>query len=426
MTAERQKLPAPSWIPINKTTLASWRSGPSEVQPVYSADGEIQQERDIFIVRCANATLAAVQSAASDADGARIVGMGAPRAIAKGSTPVGGPADAPPIDNMSPGVSPSTRTSDPAPPPPLESSPGGAMPAMTLPPTIAETVLSTSVLHCVVARDSRAANDISRKIQKTCEHASLEILQRPYPTTSTVVLKGVPLSIKHDRLWQELSTLQSAAPSYLRFHRNDRGLFKNVVYVKFKDPVDAELGRLELERFSVSGRPLKVELKKPKPATVEEAARLEAARREDLRVAMTAALDTHVAELVKSTEHEGFALPKVALSKDDLKYLRGLAQAHDMQVDMTTGSITVKKRIVPKSVSPGAGPSRTPPFHPATPSTHAVDAAEVAGMQFRGIRHWREQRQGAISGAGPLGLHRSIGPADGVPAWSPGRGRPVH
>jgi hypothetical protein len=422
--AERAKLPAPTWIPINKATLASWRSGPAESQPTLSADGEAQPERDLCIVRFANVTVAAVQSAVADVDGAKVVGMGAPRAIAKGQTPQGGPADAPPIDSMSPGVSPSTRTNDPPMPPPLESSPGGGMPAMSLPPALSETLIQSSALQCIVLRDPKVAAEIVKKIQKTCENGVSETLVRPYPATCTVVLKGVPLSIKHDRLWHELSSLQSAVPSYLRFHRNDRGLFKNVVYVKFASPVDAELGRLELERFSVSGRPLKVELKKPKPTTVEESARAEAARREDLKVALISALDSYAAELIKSTENEGFSLPKNAISKDDQKYLRGICQANEFSMDIGAAVITVKKRIN-KSVSPGAGPARTPPFNPATPSTHAADAAEIAGMQFRGIRHWREQRAGISGQQAPLGLHRPLGPSDGVAPWGTGRGRPV-
>ena len=127
-------------------------------------------------------------------------------------------------------------------------------------------------------------------------------------------------------------------------------------------------------------------------------------------------------DLSKTNEHDGFLFAKQALSKEEQKYLRGLCQASDLLFEVVQSSVVVKKRADKKAgVSPSLA-ARTPPFNPATPSLHSENVPD-SGMQFRGIRHWKEQRnQSVVSHS--LGIHRPLGPGDAKPFGS-GRGRPA-
>jgi len=77
------------------------------------------------------------------------------------------------------------------------------------------------------------------------------------------VLKGLPSLHKSEIILAELQQqLCHVPPSYVRLHRSERGVFKNVMFIKYPHRSIAEDCKLILERFYLGARPLKVEFKK--------------------------------------------------------------------------------------------------------------------------------------------------------------------
>jgi hypothetical protein len=429
-SAHSSKVPLPTMLKRKAaaTSVPSWR----ESQPADAADRKVsgfeeytlsEQSRELHLVRAAMldralfaAAIAEVMHAScgADVDIPTIFELPSPRALAAPTANV--PKPKPAVDvGATPPVAPTVADDE-------DEDAGGMPPAMLLPPSVPSAVLDTHQILVSVVPTAAIADNLRRFVTSKHPEAVVEAVMRPLPSTCTIVVKGIPLSIKHDRLWGELSAM-NCPPTYLRFHRNDRGLFKNVVYIKFPSRVKADIGRAELERFSVGGRHLKVEFKKSKASTAEETARAEAARREDVKVLVLSSLEELVRDLAKNNEHDGFLFPRQALSREEQKYLRGLCQASDLLFEVVTSSVVVKKRADKTRASPSLT-ARTPPFNPATPSLHSEGGPD-SGMQFRGIRHWKEQRQQSVaSGGQPLGIARPLGPGDSK-SFGSGRGKPA-
>ena len=467
------RLPLPTWIPRKAANvsasaqLGSWRSDPVPAAPESgrltpppdaafgSAMGATRYPEAIVVVRAAqcsrDAFAAAVQEAERNAAmearqpaptaPSRVFEVGAPRSIAqqgakKGTSPLPEGGD-PTLPNDSLGGTDGM---------------GGGIPSLDLGQSKHQEILCTAPLFVAFLPTQAAGDHFRQLLTKAAPESVVDVARRPFPPTCTVVVKGMPLSIKHDRMWEELSQMPSGAPTYIRFHRNDRGLFKNVLYVRFPSRIKAEVGRMELERLSIGGRALKVEFKKARlaVATAEEAQRAEAARREDLKALVVGMLEEAVQDLLKNKptpvgfeqnpsrsphvgpanrEWEGFSFAKSQLSSAEFRYLKGLCQAHQAELvfELTMTHCYVKRKLPEgrfSRVSPAMGPARTPPFGPlSTPSHHAIDLGETSGLQFRGIRHWKEQRdQQGLKGTLPI--TRPIEPGQAAP-WGAGRGRPA-
>lgn len=171
-------------------------------------------------------------------------------------------------------------------------------------------------------------------------------------------------------------------PSYFRLLRNERGVFRNALFLKFASQAKAELAMMYLERLCLCNRRIRVEHKKQSRggaaalAVASGAIGLVTPALEGLASAgvspslagTTAAssacavatdfpssppvptnqalMDAHVAELVRRAyDREGFSYPKRLLSKDDLRYLTELAAAHELLLDTaaSTTHVTVMR-----------------------------------------------------------------------------------
>lgn len=259
--------------------------------------------------------------------------------------------------------------------------------------------------------------------EKAEAEKTMNFMQRRWPTAAvsiasrsrsvlnaTLVLKGLPNQAKTETVLAEIQKLPHA-PSYVRLLRSERGVFKGVVFVKYANCEVSEECKLRLEQFVLGSRPLKVEFKKKSSATT---AATEAAS-ENKR-----SLQELVRDLRVSTEHEGFHLDRAEVSKEELKVLKQLCQSYGLQFDINDQRATVRRMLgangtTSEKPSPALRPqAATPAWAPATP-------APLRPMDFKGISHWKDIR----SQANTLGIIRPLGPEDGKPAFSAGRGRPL-
>lgn len=306
---------------------------------------------------------------------------------------------------------------------------GSTPPSMNmLPPNVPANLLATEHLWCLLYAEQEPANQAAACIAKKWPNTAVtEVVPRKRSSlNASLVIKGLPFTVRSEKLVEELEHL-SFKPSYVRLHRGERGVFKCVVFVKYNSRSAAEVCKLELERLLVGSRPLKVEFKKKYKEELAAAAAAAAPYGGGSAVAgasrtSVAVLEQAVRDLRFSSEHEGFFFTRTSLGKDDVKYLKHLAQSFDMTFEGTAEVVTVKRRMVVEKPSPAlrpaAAPGSTPPWVPATPGT-------LQPMEFRGIRHWKEMRlASAATGGTALGIVRPVEPGT-VPAFGSGRGRPI-
>ena len=196
-------------------------------------------------------------------------------------------------------------------------------------------------------------------------------------------------------------------------------MFKCIVFIKYPSAITADIAKVELERFMLGGKPIKVEYKK-------RARRYIAAEPGAADTAQTQLTDL-VNELKVSKENEAFTFPKGVLSKDEQKFLKGLCASHDLIFE-APDAVTVRRKQIPSQEagrSPSMRPAQTPPWQPATPGSLAPQDAS-GGLNFRGIRAWKETRangQNFALGQG-LPIARPKGPGD-IEPFGAGRGRPI-
>ncbi|CAG9574592.1 conserved hypothetical protein [Leishmania major strain Friedlin] len=259
--------------------------------------------------------------------------------------------------------------------------------------------------------------------EKAEAEKTVTFVQRRWPTAAvslasrsrsvlnaTLVLKGMPNQAKTETVLTEMQNLPHT-PSYVRLLRSERGVFKGVVFVKYANCEIAEECKLRLEKFVLGSRPLKVEFKKKSTAAASVSAAVIESKR---------SLQELVRELRVSAEHEGFHLSRSDVAKEALKVLKQLCQSYGLLFDMNDQQVTVRRVLGSNGIgsekpSPALRPqSMAPAWAPATP-------APLRPMDFKGISHWKDIR----SQASTLGIMRPLGPEDGKPAFSAGRGRPL-
>lgn len=259
--------------------------------------------------------------------------------------------------------------------------------------------------------------------EKAEAEKTVTFVQRRWPTAAvslasrsrsvlnaTLVLKGMPNQAKTEAVLTEMQNLPHT-PSYVRLLRSERGVFKGVVFVKYANCEVAEECKLRLEKFVLGSRPLKVEFKKKSTAAASANAAITESKR---------SLQELVRELRVSAEHEGFHLSRTDVAKEALKVLKQLCQSYGLLFDMNDHQVTVRRVLGSNGTgsekpSPALRPQSMPPaWAPATP-------APLRPMDFKGISHWKDIR----SQASTLGIMRPLGPEDGKPAFSAGRGRPL-
>ncbi|RNF12603.1 uncharacterized protein Tco025E_06419 [Trypanosoma conorhini] len=299
---------------------------------------------------------------------------------------------------LAPGATPMTPADD------SDESPGGGLPPdLVLPPSVPSEILSRGHLISLLYAESSEAEKASEWLQKKWPQATVMVVARNRSIlNASLVLKGLPSLSKTERIIEEVEKVTPQKPSYIRLHRSERGVFKNVVFVKYPNREVAEESKLRLERFFIGSRQLKVEFKKKEKGAAER-------ERET-------SLQHLVRDLRVSTEHEGFVCQRSELSKDELKLLKQLCHSYGLSFDLTEQKVTVK-RILPGGDrhSPALRPGHNTQLNWGQPTPGALRP-----MDFKGIRHWGELRSSYAS----LGIARPKGPYT-VPAFSPGRGRPV-
>ncbi|KAG8342219.1 hypothetical protein TRVL_06955 [Trypanosoma vivax] len=118
-------------------------------------------------------------------------------------------------------------------------------------------------------------------------------------------------------------------PSYIRLHRGECGVFKNVIFLKYPNLEIAEECKLRLERLYIVSRQLRVEFKKKEKTTVE--------REESVM------LQQIVRDLRVSAEHEGFKYRRCELSKKDMKLLRQLCHSYGLVFEPGEKVVTVHR-----------------------------------------------------------------------------------
>lgn len=339
-------------------------------------------------------------------------------------------------------------------PAPNGQSPGdddGALPEMALPPSIPTNALDTQELHYFFVNSlDDAEKGVKALLAAHTGIAAETVTRRRALLNSTLVIKNLPFNLKCDKLVEVIESLPYA-PSYVRLHRGERGLFKCIVFVKYPNRVAAECSKFELDRLTIGSRPMRVEFKKRARPTGSESAAATAGKEAE-RMTSFANLEKAVKDLRQSNDNEGFLYPKAAVTKDDIRYLKQLCTSFDLIFESSTENVTVRRKaqVALKSGTPagviagipggggGSGSasgsvdaSRTSPaMHPQTPPWTPATPGSLQPLEFRGIRHWKEMRQkagslGPVSGD-PSGLqiHRPLGAGD-APAFSAGRGRPI-
>ncbi|ORC88723.1 uncharacterized protein TM35_000151540 [Trypanosoma theileri] len=287
-------------------------------------------------------------------------------------------------------------------------SPGASLPDLSLPPSVPSEILLKGHLISILFAESNEAEKVAEMLLKKWPQATVAIVSRNRSVLNTsLVLKGLPSLAKTERIIEELEKVIPQKPSYIRLHRGERGVFKNVVFVKYHNREIAEESKLRLERFIIGSRPLKVEFKKKEKASTERE-----------RIAI---LQQLVRNLRVSTEHEGFIYQLVDISKDELKALKQLCHSYDLSFELGEHSVTVR-RILPGSgrPSPALRPGAAQQSSLSTVNFTQPTPASLRPMGFKGISHWREIRNNAVR----LGIARPKGPGD-VPPFAPGRGRPL-
>ncbi|KAG5478014.1 hypothetical protein LSCM4_05412 [Leishmania orientalis] len=227
---------------------------------------------------------------------------------------------------------------------------------------------------------------------------------------ATLVLKGMPNQVKTEAVLTEMEKLPHT-PSYVRLLRSERGVFKGVVFAKYANCEVAEECKLLLEKFVLGSRSLKVEFKKKSVASASVKGAITESKR---------SLQELVRELRVSTEHEGFHLSRADVAKEELKVLKQLCQSYGLLFDMNDQQVTVR-RVLGTNGSSSEKPSPALRPQPTAPAWAPATPAPLRPMDFKGISHWKDIR----SQASTLGIMRPLGPEDGKPAFSAGRGRPL-
>ncbi|KAG5503464.1 hypothetical protein JKF63_05603 [Porcisia hertigi] len=248
-------------------------------------------------------------------------------------------------------------------------------------------------------------------VQRRWPNATVSLVSRSRSVlNATLVLKGMPNQTRTETVLAELQKLPYP-PSYVRLLRSERGVFKGVVFVKYANCEVAEECKLRLEQFVLGSRPLKVEFKKKSTTAASANGAISESKR---------SLQELVRELRVSPEHEGFHLSRSDVAKEEVKLLKQLCQSYGLLFDMNDHQVTVRRVLGANGTSsekpsPALRPQSTAPaWAPATP-------APLRPMDFKGISHWKDIR----SQSSTLGIIRPLGPEDGKPAFSAGRGRPL-
>lgn len=195
---------------------------------------------------------------------------------------------------------------------------------------------------------------------------------------ASLVLKGLPSLHKSEIILEELQQQLCHKPSYVRLHRSERGVFKNVMFIKYPHRGVAEDCKLILERFYLGSRPLKVEFKKKSKmdvscagvgtgggvspslgttygssssGTTSASSALANAKRANSITPVTRKyaqgemtphlLEKLIRELRISNEHEGVRLARSDLRKEDLRELKQLCKFYGMRLDLHSSEQTV-------------------------------------------------------------------------------------
>lgn len=278
------------------------------------------------------------------------------------------------------------------------------LPDLFLPPSVPSEIILKGHLITLLFAESSEAEKVGELLQKKWPQATVMVVSRSRSIlNASLVLKGLPSLAKTERIIEELETVLPHKPSYVRLHRGERGVFKNVVFVKYRTRDIAEECKLRLERFTIGSRLLKVEFKKKEKAAIE--------REKEVT------LQQLVRDLRTSAEHEGFVYQRSDLTKDEIKLLKQLCNSYGHYFDLGEQTVTVK-RVLPLSGRPSpAMRSTTTAQQVSSPQPTPLSLRPI---DFKGSRFFSRVRGNQFV----LDYVYAKNPGD-VPSFAPGRGRPV-
>eukprot|EP00760_Papus_ankaliazontas_P012029 PhM_4_TR15174/c1_g3_i1/m.67025 len=315
-------------------------------------------------------------------------------------------------------------------------------------PTVEEETTQT-VLACVATEQDAAT--LCEKVKAAMPTTSADVYTRcPDDTRSpTLVLKGIPFAVRSERMMEELCKYPWV-PSYIRFHFSDRGMFKGIAYVKYKNRHDAERAKLVLERLRVGSKKLRVEYRKPSAVPLGPSATptfgpaptpspsLGPRSKEDVSRDVCSQLELQLVQLLTSRDSAGLTYTRSALTREEQRFLKSACERLHLEVELTPDLVRVMRsqaQIQAMMPSPCLAP-RTPPVTPSQapkdgrprsgthPNQQQADDKDGSGLAFRGVAHWKAMRKAHAQLFLPQVLTRS--PHDpGAAAWGAGRGKPV-
>ena len=246
------------------------------------------------------------------------------------------------------------------------------MPEITLPPSVPATLLDSSPLVCVHLFDPTTADNCSALLSSKFADLVFDTQTvKNANRNTTLVVKSLPFSVRNDRVLEELMKAKHA-PVYVRPHRSERGVFKCVAFLKYVTRDAALKGKLELERYMLGNKPLKIEYKKRSRVAETTTGtadsntnsgstdKTDKLRREELRIALYESMEQHVRDLKVSRDNEGMTYPKNALSKEEQRYPQtaGSHQRHDVRCLDRTGHVEEASPCGPRYSIPGPAPNQ--------------------------------------------------------------------
>eukprot|EP00741_Cyanophora_paradoxa_P025534 tig00000383_g24640.t1 len=126
-----------------------------------------------------------------------------------------------------------------------------------------------------------------------------------YAPNTTLVIKNLPFSMKHEKMTEMLQKLE-IKPQSLNFHYDDKGTFRGMAFAKFRAMEDAVHAYDQLSGMDVSGRKLKIEYKKKGSGNGAPGTSVD--RGSNLGTSLGTSLDHH-SYLSTSPHHHGHLTP---------------------------------------------------------------------------------------------------------------------
>jgi len=301
------------------------------------------------------------------------------------------------------------------------------------PPAMTDSLCECDAVQMVVASVTTEAEAmlLAEKLRSTGLTVELYVRAPDEMRSPTLVLKGIPFAVRGDKLLEELR-LFPWAPSYVRFHFSDRGMFKGIAYVKYRNRDDAERARMVLERLQIGTKRLKVEYRRPAAAagssTAYPALCSSKSKEEPSPASKDAqiTLEAQLVALTTSKEHAGLSYVRSSLTREESKFVKTVCERLGHEMEVTSDYIRIMRdpSTLPQPSQPEerTRTRNSPALYPRTPP---VVPQLPEGMEFRGVEHWKGVGAAHAQKLLPCVLCRSPATEPGA-SFPAGRGKPIH